>query len=317
MISKVIRRVISSGNAGGILAFAFVFLCMSGLCGCTYHAQLYEGEPFEPGAEVTVVCKTNEKPVVDISESGDFLFWAMGGPGPVAAGTAYIVNESTNRQHESKLKSTLHKNSYSDILTAELKKSLEDTGLRVKKIKKEYRGVGDIVTLGLAGPGSGRGVDKQSLEYILVADTKYGLFDSEAQCSAQIEGRLISVADDKTVWKNKLCFEGRTGAKHKAFGDGKEAVKQWQEDPNALEEGLEEAIKGVCDLLRREFSGSVTEDDDKKLTKLKLKPGGKVKAKITEQSPERVVLRLKGGSVRSIPACELVTERKGEVALNK
>ncbi len=314
-MSETANRTISSGSFSVVLAFIAALVLMSGLCGCAYQAQLYDGGPFEPGTEVSVVCKTSEKPVVEISEAGDFIFWAAGGPGPIAAGAAYIVNESNNRQHQERLNSVLNKSDYCDGLTTELKRALEESGLQVKEIKKEYKNIGDVVTLGLMGAGLNSSADKQDVEYILALDTKYGLFDSEAQCSAEIEGQLFKVADNKSVWRNKLCFEGRTGARHKDFGDGKEAVRKWQNDLAGLEEGLEEAVKGVCELLKHEFAGRTTEDDGP-LAKLKLKPGGRVKAKIIEQSPQRIVLRLRGGSVRSIPAGELVNERE-KVALNK
>jgi hypothetical protein len=313
-VSKSLRRVISSRDFSTVWVFVVVFLWVPGLCGCTYQAKLFNGEPFKPGTGVAVVCKINEKPMVEVSESGDFWFWAAGGPGPIAAGAAYIVNESNNRQHEEKLQTVINKNGYCDKLTEELKRVLEESGFQVKEIQKVYKNVGDVITLGLLGAGSDKVEDRHTLEYILVLNTKYGLFDSEAQCSAEIEGRLIRVTDKKTVWKNKLSFEGRTGGKHKGFGDGKEAIKKWQNDPVGLEAGIEEAIKGVCRLLEREFSGCI--EDDEPLEKLEIRPGGWVKAKIIEQSPERIVLRLLGGSIRSIPAEELVREEE-EVALSE
>jgi len=315
IVSRALRRAISSRNFYTVWAFVVVFLWGPGLCGCTYQAKLFDGESFEPGTEVAVVCKINEKPIIEVSESGDFWFWAAGGPGPIAAGAAYIVNESNNRQHEEKLETVLNKNGYCDKLTEELKKVLEESGLQVKEVQKVYRNVGDVITLGLVGANSDSVAGRQTLEYILVVDTKYGLFDSEAQCSAQIEGRLIRVTDKKTVWRNKLSFEGRTGGKHKGFGDGKKAVKKWQNDLVGLEAGIEEAIKGVCRLLEHEFSRRIKEDEEP-LEQLKLRPGGWIKAKILEQSPERIVLRLLGGSVRSIPAEELVREKE-EVALSE
>ncbi len=298
-----------------IWVFVVAIVSLSGLCGCTYQAQLYNDKPFEPGTEVAVVCKINEKPIVEISETGDFIFWAAGGPGPIAAGAAYIVNESNNRQHGQKLKSVINRNSYSDQLTVELTKVLEESGLQVKDVKKGYKGIGDIVTFALSGIGLGSSANKQDVEYVLALNIKYGLFDSEAQCGAQIEGQLINTEDSKVVWKNKLSFEGRTGGKHRGFGDGKQAVNKWQENLAELEAGLDEAVRGVCGLLEREFADR-TAEDVKPLEKLKLKPGGRVKAKIIEHSPERIVLRLKGGSVRSIPAEELVAEEE-QVALSK
>jgi predicted DNA-binding antitoxin AbrB/MazE fold protein len=196
-----------------------------------------------------------------------------------------------------------------------LTKALETSGLQVRDIKKEYKGIGDVVTFALSGIGLGDCADKQDVEYVLALDIKYGLFDSEAQCGAQIEGQLINTEDSKVVWKNKLSFEGRAGGKHKSFGDGKKAVKKWQDDLGRLEGGIEEAIDGVCLLLEREFADR-TAEDIQPLEKLKLKPGGRVKAKIIEHSPQRIVLRLKGGSVRSIPAEELVIEEE-QVALSK
>jgi hypothetical protein len=332
MPRETVNRAISGRGIGGTCTFIIVFVLIPGLYGCTYNAQLYEDGPFKPGMKVAVISRTTKKPVVKISESGDFLFWAAGGPGPIAASAAFVVNESNNRRHNEKLNSVLNKDCYLDRLTKQLRKALEERGLLVKEIKTEYKSIGDIMTMGLKGVVLDDGIDRQDLEYIMEVDTKYGLFDSEAQCGAQMEGQLIRVADDEVVWKNRLSFEGITGGRHKSFGDGKEAVKNWQQKLDALGVGIQKAIDGVCELLGREFNCRVKKPEDESLEKIKLKPGGNVKAQIIEQSSDRIVLRLEGGSVRSIPAEELVTEKrkdkeeedekekggeKREVALNK
>ena len=73
-----------------------------------------------------------------------------------------------------------------------------------------------------------------------------------------------------------------------------------------LRNSLLEAIDGAADLLCREFTIAPVEHEGRQFVKLKLKRAGKKKATIIEQSDERVIIRLKGGSVRSMPAEEVV-----------
>lgn len=279
---------------------------MFALCGCSYQAQLLDGSQFNPGATVAVQCRINEKPVVRVSESGDFLFWATG-PGPIAAAVAYVVNESNNGTYRRKLAPVLQQDCYHQRFQQNLQELLEQKGFQVEKMQIEYESLTNLLKLGLQNFDITKlFAESGDYDYLLQIKAAYGLFDSEAQCISSIEGKLTRVSDNKVVWKNKLSFEGRTGAEHKAFGDGKKAVRQWTNGKIILQDSMLEAIDGVFGLLAQEFTPSQAEQNDT-VSVLKLKPGGRVKGNIIDQSQTRVVVRLKGGSVRSIPARELVS----------
>ncbi len=278
-----------------ILLWACIVL-LTGLCGCTYQAKLLDHQQIEPGATVAVRCNVRKEPVIKVSEAGDFIFWA-GGPGPVTWSIAKVVNEANNKQYRKMLKPALDKDYFCENFQAALKEVVEEIGLQVEQISIEEENSGTPVR-------SNVGAENPDHKYVLHLKISCGLFKSEAQGAAQIEGRLVRVEDNKVIWKNKLCFEGQTAAEHKAFGDGKEAVRQWEKDHIALRNCLLEVVAGATDLLAQEFAATATEQQQR--TKLKLKDGSKIKGSIINKSEQRLVVRLKGGSVISMLAERVV-----------
>jgi len=275
-----------------------IFLLL-GLCGCTYQAKLLDHQQFETGATVAIQCNVIKKPIIKVSEAGDFIFWA-GGPGPLTWSIAQVVNASNNNRYRKMLQPALETDYFCEKFQANLKEAIEETGLQVERVSIEHKNAG------IPGWSNLRDFDISEFspengghKYVLQLKISCGLFKSEAQSVAQIEGRLIRVADNKVIWKNKLSFEGQAAAEHKAFGDGKEAVKQWKKDHIALRNCLLEVVAGVTNLLAQEFAATGTKQHQ--LTKLKLKDGSKIKGSIIDKSEQRLVVRLEGGSVRSMP----------------
>ncbi|MHC4656882.1 MAG: hypothetical protein ACYS91_17965 [Planctomycetota bacterium] len=278
-----------------------------GLCGCGYQAKLLDHEKIERGAGVIVLCKVVKEPIVKVSESGDFIFWWAGGPGPITYSLAQMVNERNNERYRKMLKPALKVNYFCEGFEENLKKAVEENGLWVEKIKIEHENEGipvwsnfrDLNILELL-------LKKAEHQYILKLKISCGLFKSEAQSVAQIEGELIREAGNKVIWKNKLSFEGQSGGEHKEFGHGNESVKQWEKDKIALRDSLMEVVEGVTKLLAREFIDTA-EQEQQELTQLKLKDGSKIKGSIIDESEERLVVRLEGGSVRSMPTEKVVS----------
>lgn len=279
-----------------------------GLCGCTYHARLLDRKQIEPGAGVIVRCNVVKEPIIKVSEAGDFVFWA-GGPGPITYSIAHVVNESNNDRYRKMLKPALEENYFCERFEANLKKAIEEMDLRVEQISIDHENAGvpvwsNVQNFNVLGPCRENGDHK----YVLSLKISCGLFKSEARSVAQIQGQLIRVDDNKVVWKNKLSFEGHAGAEHKAFGDGKKAVEQWEKDDTALRDCLIEVLHGVTNLLAREFAD--TDDQQQhELTQFKLKNGKKIKGSIIDESQQRLVVRLEGGSVRSMPAEKVVSTK--------
>jgi len=108
------------------------------------------------------------------------------------------------------------------------------------------------------------------------------------------------------MWKNKLSFEGEAGGEHKRFGHGYESIEQWEKDKAALRDCLTEVVDGATELLAREFTREGGQEEDE-LIELKLKDGRKIKGNIIDESEDRLVVRLEGGSVRSMPAGRVVS----------
>jgi len=277
---------------------ACIFLLL-GFFGCAYQAKLLDHQRFERGSTVAIQCNVVKKPLIKVSEAGDFIFWA-GGPGPLTWSIAQVVNESNNSRYRKMLKPALETDYFCERFQANLKEAIEEVGLKVERISIEHKNAG------ILGWSNLRNFDISELsgengrhKYVLQLEISCGLFKSEAQSVAQIEGRLIRVDGNKVIWKNKLSFEGQAAAEHKAFGDGKEAVKQWEKDHIALRNSLLEVVAGVTKLLAREFAATGTKAHQP--TKLKLKDGSKIKGSIIDKSEQRLVVRLEGGSVRSIP----------------
>jgi hypothetical protein len=268
---------------------------------------LLEHEKVERGAGVIVLCKVVKEPIIKVSESGDFIFWWAGGPGPITYSLAQMVNERNNERYRKMLKPALKINYFCEQFEENLKKAIEKNGLWVEQIKIEHEKEGipvwsnfrDLNILELLPK-------KTEQQYVLKLKISCGLFKSEAQSVAQIEGELIRAAGNKVIWKNKLSFEGKAGGEHKEFGHGNESVKQWEKDKIALRDSLIEVIDGVTELLVREFVDTA-EQEHQELTQLKLKDGSKIKGSIIDKSEERLVVRVKGGSVRSMPAEKIVS----------
>jgi len=292
------------------IGFAVCAVLLGSLCGCAYQAKLLDHEKVEPGAGVIVRCNVVKEPIVKVSESGDFIFWWAGGPGPITYSVAQMVNERNNERYRKMLKPALKGNYFCEQFEENLKKAVEENGLWVEQIKIEHKNDGipvwsnfrDFNILELLPR-------KAEQQYVLKLKISCGLFKSEAQSVAQIEGELIRAAGNKVIWKNKLSFEGRAGGEHKEFGHGNESVRQWEKDEIALRDSLMEVIAGVTGLLAREFV-ETAEQEQQELTQLKLKDGSKIKGSIIDESKERLVVRLKGGSVRSLPAEKIVSMKQ-------
>jgi hypothetical protein len=280
------------------------------LCGCAYQAKLLDHEKVKAGAGVVVECTVVKEPIIKISESGDFIFWWAGGPGPITYGVAQIVNMRNDDLYRRKLRPALKEDYFCERFEGNLKEAVEENGLWVEQIEIEHENAGipvwsnfrDLNILELLPK-------KDEREYVLHLKISCGLFKSEAQSVAHLEGELIRVAGNKVLWKNKLSYEGRAGGEHKKFGHGNESVEQWENDEIALRDSLMEVVEGVTQLLAREF----TETPDRQQaesTQFKLKDGTEIKGSIIDRSAERLVVRLEGGSVRSMLA-------DGVVAMNK
>ncbi len=292
------------------IGFAVCAVLLGSLCGCAYQAKLLDHEKVEPGAGVIVRCNVVKEPIIKVSESGDFIFWWAGGPGPITYSVAQVVNERNNERYRKILKPAMKVMYFCEQFEENLKKAVEENGLWVEQIKIEHNNDGipvwsnfrDLNILELLPK-------KAEQQYVLKLKISCGLFKSEAQSVAQIEGELIRVAGNKVLWKNKLSFEGRAGGEHKEFGHGNESVKQWEKDEIALRDSLMEVIAGVTGLLAREFVETAGQEQQE-LTQLKLKDGSKIKGRIIDESKERLVVRLKGGSVRSMPAEKVVSMKQ-------
>ncbi len=292
------------------IGFAVCAVLLGSLCGCGYQAKLLDHEKVIPGAGVIVRCNVVKEPIVKVSESGDFIFWWAGGPGPITYSVAQMVNERNNERYRKMLKPALKVDYFCERFEENLTKAIEENGLWVKQIKKEHKNDGipvwsnfrDLNILELLPK-------KAEQQYVLKLKISCGLFKSEARSVAQIEGELIRAAGNKVIWKNKLSFEGRAGGEHKKFGHGNESVKQWEKDEIALRDSLMEVIAGVTELLAREFVDTA-EQEQQELTQLKLKDGSKIKGRIIDESKERLVVRLKGGSVRSMLAEKVVSMKQ-------
>lgn len=280
------------------------------LCGCGYQAKLLDHEKVEPGAGVIVRCNVVKEPIVKVSESGDFIFWWVGGPGPITYGVAQVINERNNERYRKMLKPALKVNYFCEQFEGNLKEAVEENGLWVKQIKIEHENDGipvwsnfrDFNILELLPR-------KAEQQYVLKLKISCGLFKSEAQSVAQIEGELIRAAGNKVIWKNKLSFEGRAGGEHKKFGHGNESVRQWEKDEIALRDCLMEVVDGVTKLLGQEFAETAGQEQQE-LTQLKLKDGSKIKGSIIDESEERLVVRLEGGSVKSMLAEKVVSMKQ-------
>ncbi len=280
-----------------------------GLCGCAYQAKLLAPQQIEPGSGVIVRCNVVKEPIIKVSESGDFIFWWAGGPGPITYSVAKVVNERNNDMYRKRLKSVLEVDYFCEAFEANLKKAIEENGLRVERMSIEHEEDGvpvwsDVQNFNLFGPSA-----KGDYKYVLQLKVSCGLFKSEAKSVAQLEGQLTRRAGNKVLWKNKLSFEGQAGGEHKEYGHGNEAVKQWEKDDTVLRDCLMEVIDGVTKMLAQELADT-TEQQHWELTKLKLKDGSKIKGSIIDESQERLVVRLEGGSVRSMLAENVVDMNK-------
>ena len=279
---------------------------LSGLSGCAYQAKLLDHEKVQPGASVIVKCNVVKEPIIKVSESGDFIFWWAGGPGPITYSVAQLVNERNNERYRKMLEPALKVNYFCEQFEVNLKKAVEENGLWVEQIKIEHENDGIPVWSNFRNLNILELISRKSEhQYVLKLKISCGLFKSEAQSVAQIEGELIRAAGNKVIWKNKLSFEGRAGGEHKKFGHGNESVEQWDKDKIALRNCLMEVVDGATELLAREFTKTGGQEQSE-LTELKLKDGSKIKGSIIDESQQRLVVRLKGGSVRSMPADTVV-----------
>lgn len=284
------------------IRFVLCIIMLLGLCGCAYQATLLDHQQVEPGSGVIVRCNVVKEPIIKVSESGDFIFWWAGGPGPLTYSVATVVNERNNDLYRKRLKPVLEVDYFCEDFEANLKEAIEENGLRVERIyiKHEDAGVpvlSDVQNIDILGSPGNKGDHK----YVLQLNISCGLFKSEAQTVAQLEGQLTRRAGNKVIWKNKLSFEGQAGGKHKDYGHGNEAVKKWEENDGVLRDCLTEVVDGVMDLLARELADT-SEQEYWELTRFELKDGSKIKGCIIDESPERLVVRLEGGSVRSMLA---------------
>jgi hypothetical protein len=271
---------------------------------------LLDHEKIQPGAVVIVKCNVVKEPIINVSESGDFIFWRMGGFGPITYSVARVVNERNNGLYRKKLKLALKEDYFCEHFEGNLKKAVEENGLWVEQIKIErendvipalsnlrYLNILELIP------------KKCDHQYVLNLKISCGLFKSEAQSVGQIEGELIRVAGNKVMWKNKLRFEGRAGGEHKEFGHGNESVEQWEKDEIVLRDCFIEVVEGATELLAREFT-KTAEHEQAELTELKLTNGSKIKGSIVDESPQRLVVRLEGGSMRSMPAEKIVSMKQ-------
>lgn len=289
------------------IRLAVCAVLLSGVCGCSYQAKLLDHEKVERGAGVIVLCKVVKEPIVKVSESGDFIFWWAGGPGPITYSLAQVVNERNNGLYRKMLKPALKENYFCERFEENLKKAVEENGLWVEQIEIEHENAGIPVLSNLSDLNILELLSKKAeQQYVLKLRISFGLFKSEAQSVAQTEGELIRVAGNKVIWKNKLSFEGRAGGEHKEFGHGNESVKQWEKDKIALRNSLTEVVEGITKLLAREFVDTGGQEQPE-LTQFKLKDNSKIKGSIIDESEERLVVRLEGGSVRSMPAEKVVS----------
>jgi hypothetical protein len=288
------------------IRFLLCIILLLGLCGCAYQATLLDPQQVEAGSGVIVRCNVVKEPVIKVSQSGDFIFWWAGGPGPITYSVATVVNERNNDLYRKRLKPVLETDYFCGGFEANLKDAIEENGLRIEQMSIEHVEAGipvlsDVQKIDILGPLGQKGDHK----YVLQLNISCGLFKSEAQTAAQLEGQLTKRTGNKVIWKNKLSFEGQAGGEHKKYGHGNEAIKKWEEDDTVLRDCLMEVIDGVTELLARELTGT-TEQQHRELTKLELKDGSKIKGHIIDESQERLVVRLEGGSVRSMPAENLV-----------
>ena len=282
------------------------FLLLLALCGCSYQAKLLDHEKVKPGAGVVVECTAVKEPIIRISESGDFIFWWVGGPGPITYSVAQVVNMRNDDLYRRKLRPALKEDYFCERFEGNLKEAVEENGLWVEQIKIEHENAGipvwsnfrDLNILELLPK-------KDEREYVLRLKISCGLFKSEAQSVARIEGELIRVPGNKVLWKNKLSYEGRAGGEHKDFGHGNDSVENWKEDEIALRDSLREAVEGVTQLLACEFAETAGPKQAES-TQLKLKDGTEIKGSIVDRSDERLVVRLEDGSVRSMLADNVV-----------
>jgi len=280
---------------------------LSALSGCAYQAKLLDHRQVKPDSGVIVRCKVVKEPIIKVSESGDFIFWWAGGPGPITYSIAKVINERNNDMYRKRLKPALEADYFCEGFEDNLKWAIEENGLRVEGISIEHEKAGipvlsNVQDLNIFGDSAKKGTHK----YVLQLKVSCGLFKSEAKTVAQLEGQLTRRAGNKVLWKNKLNFEGQEGGEHKQYGHGNEAVKQWEKDDTVLRDCLMEVIDGVTELLARELADT-TEQQHCELTKLKLKDGTKIKGSIIDESQERLVVRLEGGSVRSMLAENVVS----------
>ena len=283
---------------------------LSGLSGCGYQAKLLDHEKIQPGAVVIVKCNVVKEPIIKVSESGDFIFWWAGGPGPITYSVAQVVNERNNERYRKMLKPALKVDYFCEQFEGNLKKAVEGNGLWVEQIKIEHENDGIPVWSNLRYLNILELIPKKAdHQYVLNLKISCGLFKSEAQSVGKIEGELIRVAGNKVMWKNKLRFEGRAGGEHKKFGHGNESVEQWEKDEIALRECLIEVVEGATELLAREFTKTAGQEQAD-LTELKLTNGNKIKGSIVDESPQRLVVRLEGGSMRSMPAEKIVSMKQ-------
>ena len=280
---------------------------LSGLSGCSYQAKLLDPEKVELGAGVVLNCDVVKEPIIRVSESGDFIFWRMGGPGPITYGVAQVLNERNNGLYRKKLKPALKEDYFCEQFEGNLKKAVEDNGFWVEQIKIEHKDFGIPIWSNIEALNILELIPRKAEhKYVLNLNISCGLFKSEAKSVAQIEGELVRTADNKVMWKNKLSFEGEAGGEHKRFGHGYESIEQWEKDKAALRECLTEVVDGATELLAREFASEGWQEEDE-LMELKLKDGRKIKGNIIDESEDRLVVRLEGGSVRSMPAGRVVS----------
>ncbi|MFH1616225.1 MAG: hypothetical protein ABIG61_14205 [Planctomycetota bacterium] len=272
------------------------FVLLSSL-GCSYNAHLLKNGQISPGNKIAVKCIIKDRPSVQVSENGDFVFWATG-PGPVMATLAHLINTSNNNKYRKMLKSSLDRDSYSEKFTAAIRQSITEHGFvieELRKIEKSPLNSGDLSHS-----------SQQKPDFILRLQLAYGIFRSDGRCTAKIQGKLLKASPEKLIWKNQLIFEGHKSADHKLFGDGKDAVQAWVENQDQLQTALEEVIAGAAAMLGSELAGTLPPIEDKPLVKIKLKPGGDIRGHILEESGDRILIRLKGGSLRSFPAGKIV-----------